>query len=83
MVMVSGIEIDSEYPGTPPTYKLYAHGSDGTVKTYNLAPTSQTDIRAHRRGMRLMAVGDANVKVEMTSTELDELKGLVVEFVTE
>jgi hypothetical protein len=83
LVMISGVELDAKYPGTPPTYSIQGISSGTVVQTRTLTPSSDTDIRKHRTGLRVMAVTDARILIEMTSTQRDELKSFLVNYVTE
>jgi len=83
LVMLSGVELDAKYPGTPPTYTIYGISGGTVVQTRTLSPTSDTDIRRHRTGLQVMAVTDARLMIEITSTQSDELKSFLVNYVTE
>lgn len=84
MVMLAGVEIDAEYPDTDyPTYTIIGYGPGGLSKTITFTPTSALDIREHRAGIGMMAVGDSRLRIEIESTQRDEFKGFLVEYVRE
>ena len=80
-VMIHDVEINGNYPGTPPSYEVNIIDNTEESHSYWLSPESETDTRGNKTGTRVISVDTIRLKMTSWSLVANELRKIRIGYV--
>jgi hypothetical protein len=77
------LEFSGLYPSTPPTFTTTIRDHVDSVKTFSRTPSSSTDVRNHRMGVRFNSPQSLQIGMSGSSLNADEIWGFKLSYNTE
>lgn len=77
------LEFTALYPNAPPTFEVTVKDHVDNTKTFSRSPSSSTDVRNHRMGLRFNSPQSLQVGMSGSSVEADEIWGFKLSYNTE